>query len=512
LLQGLAALGGAFVLPRAARSAPPSQPLPDYPFRLGVASGFPTEHSVVLWTRLAPRPEQPDWGMPPMDWKVAYEVAADERFRHIVARGRATAETRFAHSVRQEVKGLDPARQYWYRFMAGNHVSTVGRTRTLPTSHAKVADLRLVVACCQHYETGYYAAWKHAVAEAPDFMLHVGDYIYDTAPRTTRVRRHSGGGACFTLDDYRQRYAQYRSDPALQAAHAAAPWFVTWDDHEVQNDYSGVTSAREADQPTFLARRAAAYQAWYEHMPAPASFRAADGTMRIHARASLGRLATLHLLDQRQYRSPDACPRPPQMGGLRVGADCAERIDPSRQMLGAVQEQWLQQGLQKQTARWTLLGQGTPFSQLNMGTTEQPQFSTGAWTGYPAARQRVLDSLQRARAQNPVILSGDIHAYIIGSVNAVPERFDTPLVAAEFVTTSITSDAPPQETLDKWQPANPNLLRLDSTHRGYLSLRLTEQRLQADLVTIEDRTQPESGRQSGGSYVVEAGSSLILPA
>jgi alkaline phosphatase D len=192
--------------------------------------------------------------------------------------------------------------------------------------------------------------------------------------------------------------------------------------------------------------------------------------------------------------------------------ECTERLDAARQMLGAEQERWLEQGLQHQVARWTLLGQGTPFSQLNMGTAEKPLYSTGAWTGYPAARQRLLDSLQRSRSENPVILSGDIHAYVVGSVNAVPERFDTPLVAAEFVTTSITSDAPPQETLDRWKPANPNLLRLDGTRRGYLSLRISEERLQADLVTIDDRTQADSGRMSSGSYVVEAGSSQIVAA
>jgi alkaline phosphatase D len=515
LLQALAATGSAVALPGvldAAGIAPASQPLPEYPFRLGVASGFPTEHSVVLWTRLAPRPDQPAGGMPPRDWQVRYEIAADDNFRRIIARGAATAAMRFSHSVHQVVKGLQPARVYWYRFTAGGHASAVGRTRTLPALRADVSSLHMVVACCQNYETGYYAAWRHAVAEAPDLVLHLGDYIYDSAPRTSRVRRHSGAGACFTLDEYRQRYSQYRADPALQAAHAAAPWFITWDDHEVQNDYSGVTPSREADLPTFLARRAAAYQAWYENLPVPPSFLASDGSLRIYTRASLGSLATLHLLDQRQYRSPDACPRPPQLGGLRVAVDCAERTDPARTMLGTAQERWLEQGLERQSTQWTLLGQGTPFSQMNMGNSEQPLYWTGAWTGHAAARQRLLDSLQRTRCRNPVILGGDIHAYVVGNINAVAERFDTPLLAAEFVATSMTSDPYPQETLDKWKPANPNLICLDGTRRGYLSVRLGKQRLQTDLVTIDDRTRADSGRQISGSYVVEAGNPLILPA
>ncbi|MEO8316100.1 MAG: alkaline phosphatase D family protein [Pseudomonadota bacterium] len=513
LLQGLAAIGGAFVLPRVVMGARTSSlPLPDYPFRLGVASGFPTHHSFVLWTRLAPRPDQPGGGMLPLDWKVRYEVALDENFRHIVARGSAKAEARFAHSVREEVKGLAPARDYWYRFMAGGHASVVGRTRTMPAADARTAALHLVVASCQHYETGYYAAWRHAVAEAPDLVLHLGDYIYDTAPRTNKLRRHSGDRACFTLDDYRQRYAQYRIDPDLQAAHAAAPWFVTWDDHEVQNDYSGVTSSREADLPSFLTRRAAAYQAWYEHLPVPPSFLRADGTMRIYTRQRIGRLATLHMLDQRQYRSREVCPRPPQLGGLRVGPECAERLDTTRTMLGAAQERWLEEGLHRQSTRWTLLGQGTPFSQINTGSVEEPQYSTGAWTGFPAARQRLVDSLQRSRCENPVILGGDIHAYVVGGINAVPERLDTPLVASEFVTTSVTSDPISQQTLDKWKSTNPNLLRLDGTSRGYLSLRLSESLLQADLVTIDDRLRLDSGRQLSASFVVEAGNPSIVPA
>lgn len=449
--------------------------------------------------------------MPPLDWPVQYEVAEDERFRRVVATGRARAEAAFAHSVHVQVEGLRPARHYWFRFMAGGHVSAVARTRTLPAPRDRNGALRLAVACCQHYETGHYAALRHLAAESPDAILHLGDYIYEGAPGgSNRVRLHTGP-RCVTLDDYRQRYAQYQQDPALQAAHAAAPWFFTWDDHEVANDYSGDTPGRAEDPQRFLARRAAAYQAWYEHMPVPPSMAPRDGRLRIHARASLGRLATLHLLDQRQYRAPQACPKPPQLGGLRVGDECGERLDPARSMLGSGQERWLAEGLAAQPGRWTLLAQGTVFAHMDQGV-EAPEYWTDGWTGYPAARQRLLDSLQQARSSNPVLLSGDIHAFTVAGVNAVPERLDTPLVAAEFSATSITSDPIAQATLDRWRAANPNVQRLDGTRRGYLLLTLAERQLRADLVALDDARRPDSGRKVMASYIVEAGDPRILPA
>jgi len=510
VLKGLAATTGTALLPGISRAGA-AQPLPDYPFRLGVASGYPTDRSVVLWTRLAPQPEQPGGGMPPRDWKLRYEVAADDGFRRIVARGEAIAESRFAHSVHHEVKGLAPARDYWYRFIAGDHVSAAGRARTLPAPHDEVAALRLAAACCQNYEHGNYAALRHMAADAPDLILYLGDYIYEGAPTANHVRRHSGV-RCITLDDYRQRYTQYRLDPALQAAHGASPWFAIWDDHEVQNDYAGGTPNLPEDRPGFAARRTAAYQAWYEHLPAPPSMAPRDGVMRIYRRAQLGRLATLHLLDQRQYRSPEACPRPTLLGGLRVKPDCAERLDPARTMLGAAQEQWLADGLRTQPAQWTLIVQGTPFGHMNEGTVGQPEYWTDAWTGYPAARQRLLDSVRNAQAKNPVILGGDIHAFVVGGVNAVPERLDTPPLAAEFVTTSISSESVAQPVLDKWRAANPQIECLDGRRRGYLALTLSDRQLRAELVTVDDASRSDSGRSTAGSYVVEAGNPAILPA
>jgi alkaline phosphatase D len=510
-LQGLAGGAALLAMPRLPLAAA-SATLPGYPFRLGVASGFPTDRSLIIWTRLAPDPGAPAGAMPAQDWPLRYEVAEDMGFRRIIARGEAVAAASLAHSVRVPLLGLRPAREYWYRFMAGEHVSASGRTRTLPAPRDRVRELRIAVLSCQHYETGYYTALRLAGHSVPDLTVHVGDYIYEGGPGgANRLRLHTGQ-RCVTLDDYRARYALYQSDPDLQLAHATSPWFVTWDDHEVANDYSGATPGRAEDPQLFLARRAAAYQAWYEHMPAPPSMAPRDGRMRIHARAALGRLATLHVLDQRQYRSPQSCPRPPQLAGMRVGDECTERLDPSRTMLGTEQERWLAEGLESQRARWTVLAQGTPFTHMNQGTTDAPQYFTDGWTGYPAARQRVLDALEAARSTNPVILSGDIHAFGVCGVNAVPERPDSPLRAAEFCTSSVSSDPIGQATLDRWRAANPNVHRLDGSHRGYLAVTLSEQRMQAELVAVEDARRPDSSRVVAGSYVVEAGDPRILPA
>jgi alkaline phosphatase D len=509
VLKTMAAVAGAVVSGTAGARRLPGPRLTTDPFQLGVASGFPTDHSAVLWTRLMPAAGMP--ALPPLDWQVDYEVAADERFRRVAKRGRTIAPASLAHSVHAEVSGLSPDRDYWYRFTVGDYRSAVGRTRTLPAPHARVDSLRLAVACCQNYEHGHFAAFRHMANDAPDLIVHVGDYIYEGAATTGRVRQHSNG-VCLTLDDYRQRYAQYKSDTALQAAHAVAPWLATWDDHEVANDYSGADSGRGEDPAIFLVRRAAAYQAYFEHMPLPPAAAPQGATLPLYARRRLGSLATIHLLDQRQYRSPQACPQPGRSGGNRLDDACGERVESQRTMLGAAQEHWLGQGLQENPARWTVLAQGTLFSHVDETPGAANNYWSDAWSGYPAARQRLVDALQQSRSGNPVILSGDLHAFAAGNINAVPERLESPLVASEFVASSISSDPRPQDSLDIWRANNANLLMLEGRERGYLNMSLTGQRLQVDVVAVDDVRQPQSGRKILRSFVVEAGDPRILPA
>jgi alkaline phosphatase D len=511
MLRGMAAMAGAAIVPGTGRAQASRAALPANPFQLGVASGFPTDHSVVLWTRLVPVPAMPDGGMPAVNWQVDYEVAADERFRRVIARGKALATAALAHSVHEEVAGLSPDREYWYRFSAGGHRSPVGRTRTMPAPHARVASLRLAVACCQNYEHGYFAGYQQMVRDAPDLIVHVGDYIYEGASTTGRARQHSGG-VCQTLADYRQRYALYKTDPQLQAAHAAAPWLATWDDHEVANDYSGLDDGRAGDTAAFLIRRAAAYQAYFEHMPLPPSAAPRGQAMTIYARRRIGNLATIHMLDQRQYRSPQACPMPGRSGGNRLDDACQQRLDPQRTMLGAAQEQWLARGLQENPTRWTLLGQGTLFSHVDETPGDTNTYWSDAWTGYPAARQRLIDTLRQTRSGNPVIFSGDLHAFAAAGISAIPERFETTLVASEFVATSLTSDPRPQDSLDVWRANNANLLLLDGRDRGYLLVNLSDQRMQVDCIAIDDVKQQTSGRHVLRTFVVEAGNPEVLPA
>jgi alkaline phosphatase D len=250
---------------RTASAALTRPSFPADPFTLGVASGDPDHASVVLWTRLAPAPLEPDGGMRPDPVAVAWEVAEDEGMRKVVRAGTATATPGFGHSVHAEVDGLRPDRWYWYRFRAGDARSPVGRTRTLPDPAADPGALRFAFASCQHYEAGLFTAYEQMARDELDLVVHLGDYIYEGAGTDRQVRRHHGGREILTLTDYRVRHSQYRSDPMLQAAHARCPWFLTWDDHEVSNNYAADRSnKRGVSTADFLARRAAGYQAYYE--------------------------------------------------------------------------------------------------------------------------------------------------------------------------------------------------------------------------------------------------------
>ncbi|MET0717566.1 MAG: alkaline phosphatase D family protein [Pseudoxanthomonas sp.] len=489
---------------------PSGKALSRFPFTLGVASGFPTSRGVVLWTRLAPEPAAEDGlgGMPSDDVKVRWEVAGDQKFRRILQRGEIIATAAQAHSVRVQVSSLQPARDYWYRFLIGDNsssiVSSIGRTRTLPAAEREPREFRIAVANCQHYEHGQFAAFRHIAQGAPELVLHLGDYIYEGATTPNRVRAHNGG-LCRTLAEYRRRYAQYQMDPALQAAHAAAPWICTWDDHEVANDYSGVFSGRAEDPAVFAQRRAAAYQAYCEHLPIPPAVGTDPSNVLLYARRQLGSLADLHVLDQRQYRSAQACPQPGRAGGNQVAGDCADLRDASRTMLGVTQEAWLNAGFAATRARWNLLAQGTVFSKVDEEPGENRRYAGDNWNGYPMARQRVLDSLQKHRVQNPVVLSGDIHAFVAGNVRATPERPDSALLATEIAATSVSSDPRPPRQFEEWLAENPDLLLAEGRWRGYALLRLSARHLQADLMAVDDRDDVNSGQHLLQSLVVEAG-------
>ncbi|MCX7932290.1 MAG: alkaline phosphatase D family protein [Rhodovarius sp.] len=397
------------------------------PFSLGVASGDPEGDSVILWTRLLPAPARP---VP-----VAWQVAADPAFRRILAEGQGLARPESGHAVQIEAGGLPAGRPLWYRFRALGHDSPAGRTRIPAADAARIA---FVNTGCQHYEHGFFTAWRHIAAdEELDFVLFNGDYIYEYAGRPvgTRgsVRRHEGG-ECLTLEDYRARYAQYRSDPDLQAAHAAHPFIVAFDDHEVENNWAGPHSETSGTAAAdFAARKAAALQAWSEHMPLRPAQRPAGAAIRAYRRFRLGRLATLHVLDTRSHRDDQPC-------GDRLQHPCAELFRPDAEMLGAEQEAWLLAGAAAPGLH--ILAQQVFFCPRIF---PDGRVSTDAWDGYPAARERLLSGLRARGVLHPVVLSGDVHRAFVAEI---------PGGGAEFVCTSISSEGDGREA----DPAAPALL------------------------------------------------------
>ena len=474
-----------------------------YPFSLGVASGYPTAESVVLWTRLAPDPLA-GGGMPRAAVEVAWEVATDEAFRNIVRRGTEPAAPEWAHSVHAEVAGLEPARQYFYRFHAGKAVSPIGRTRTAPPP-GPVERMRFAFASCQQYEQGWYVAHRHMAQEDLDLVIHLGDYIYESSWGRNHVRKHDTGEP-WTLSEYRDRYALYKGDEDLQAAHAAHPWLVTWDDHEVQNDYANDRSQYLDAREDFLARRAVAYRAYYEHMPLPKSMQPRGPDMRIYTRADFGALAAFHVLDDRQYRSHQVCPRPGRGGSNVVpAADCPELFDARLTLLGAAQEKWLFEGLARPNARWNVIAQQTMMTQVDRTPGEGQSFWTDGWDGYPKARERLLKFIAENRVANPVVIGGDVHMFIVADLKTDFDYPRAPVVATEFVGTSITSQGMAQKRLESWRDENRHIHYANSTRRGYTTIELTAKRCTARLRTVNDVTDPNSAIRTAAAYTVEDG-------
>ncbi|HWP12653.1 MAG TPA: alkaline phosphatase D family protein [Ramlibacter sp.] len=512
-LLRLAAAGAAGLwLPRAAWS---QTGLPANPFGLGIASGSPTHDSVVLWTRLvAPAFQSLGTGAIPVRW----EVAHDERFSRIVQRGQSPALFELAHSVHAEVAGLEPDRWYFYRFIAGDAVSPTGRTRTFPAPDAAVQKLRLAYASCQRWEHGYYSAYRHMREENLDAVMFLGDYIYEYPIAANPVRLPTGGWVV-TLEDYRQRYALHKSDADLQAMHMACPWVHVWDDHEVQNDYAGLQPgdsgwASPAPAAGFAARRAAAYQAFYEHMPMRASVLtravaglAAGAEMRIYSQQRLGRLATLYLLDARQYRDPQVCTPDGRSGSALVDpAGCAGWKDPRRSLLGAAQEQWLDTALAAGTAGWTVIGQQTLFGQRDARPGPGELLWNDGWDGYAAARTRLTDALQRHSVANPVILGGDVHENWVGHVKADYSRTDSATVGVEFCGTSISSRSGGNARIAAQRLAeNPHFVFANAERRGYGVAEFTPARLTTTLRVVDDARRKDAAIQTLAGFVVEAG-------
>jgi alkaline phosphatase D len=460
--------GGTSDEPTAGGSSGGPPELPGPPFLLGVASGDPLPDRVILWTRLAP-----EGGMPDAPVTVAWEVARDESFKEIVVAGEAIAESTFAHSLHVDATGLAPDSWYFYRFTVGEHVSPVGRARTLPAGDGAPERLRFATASCQRFTQGYYTAYKHMAEEDLDLVIFLGDYIYENGDEGP-VRSH-GGEECFTLAQYRDRYALYRSDEVLRTVHARFPWLVIWDDHEVDNNYADdVSSVGDAD---FMQRRIAGYQAFYEHMPVRVEPPQA-GDMQLYRSFRWGDLADLFMLDTRQYRTDQLCMDD-------VGDDCGELETEQGTLLGETQEKWLKDGLVASTAIWRLIGQQIVFSKVDFGGLF---VNWDQWDGYPSARQRLLDFFASEQLQNVVIMAGDLHVGGMAELNAVAGDSNAPIVAVEIVTTSITSGSEtgiPPETIEELVGNVPQIRYFNGHSRGYVSVEVTRTELVARFKVVD---------------------------
>jgi alkaline phosphatase D len=448
---------------------------------------------------------------------VRWEIADDEGFRRGLRTGQAQALPELAHSVHVEASGLAPDRWYFYRFTLGEWVSPVGRTRTLPAPDAPVQRLRLGYASCQRWEHGYFAAWRHLRDEQPDLVLFLGDYMYEYPGTPGAVRWPDGLWVVTTLDDYRQRHAMYKTDPDLQAMHAACPWFTTWDDHEVQNDYAGVHPGSGGPEVDPLARRAAAYQAYYEHMPLRASVltRALAGLetgaeMRLYGERRFGQLARLMLLDTRQYKNLQACTSGGRFGASSLDpAACPTWGDPARSMLGAAQEQWLDAQLAASGGSWTVLGQSTLFGRRDQRPGEGQLLWNDGWDGYAMARQRLTQSIEGRGVKNAVLFGGDVHENWVGHVKADYGRAESASVGVEFCGTSISSRSRAPDKAAERLAENPHFVFADGHARGYGVADFTPHLLTVRLRGLEDATRQDSGVRTLASFAVQAGQARV---
>lgn len=496
LLRQAAWLAGAALMPGAWTSAVAQTRMAEYPFGLGVASGDPTADGVVLWTRIAPRPREPGFGMGRAPVIVDWLVAEDAGLTRVARRGQAIAAWEAGHAVHVEVGGLRPDREYWYRFTAAGHQSPLGRTRTAPAAGAPVERLRLAYGSCQKFEAGFWSAHAGIAAETPDLVLFLGDYIYEQAAKAGALRAHPPQEPV-DLDGYRLRHAWYRADGDLQAAHAAAPWMVIWDDHEVVNDYGRDQDRSNPDPKAFLRRRAAAYQAYYENMPLRRKQVPVGPDLQLYRSLDWGSLARLNFLDTRQYRDRRTCEA--VSDEKRIPYDCPDRTAASRSLLGRTQERWLEGRAKDSPARWNVLAQQYLMGELKL---DDGRVSNDGWDGYAQTRRRVLETWRDAKTPNPVALGGDIHCFFAGDLALRPG--DAPL-ASEFVGGSISSLGAANDSLAASVARNPHLKFAEGQRRGYGRVELTARDCRVTFRAVDNAFVPSSPVRDLATFVVEAG-------
>ncbi len=466
-----------------------------YPFQLGVASGEPAPDSVVLWTRLAPTPLNADGhgGMANADVAVDWQVSTTSTFGTLVASGTVTARYADAHSVHVVAGGLQADYDYYYRFRAQGQISAVGHTRTAPALGTFGRDLTMAFASCAQYEAGYYTAYRRMAEENPGLILHLGDYIYEDAATAGSVREHAGA-ELVSLADYRRRYAQYKSDPDLQAAHAAAPWLVVPDDHEVENNYANMVRADNSPVLTaaqWTARRTAAYQAYYENMPLRPSAAPVGNSIPLYRAVRWGKLATFFMLDTRQFRDDQACG-----DGWKV---CGDADLATRTLTGAAQETWLLNGLNQHYATWDILGQQIFFARQFDATGAA---NMDAWDGYRASRSRIQQGWLDRGTRNPLVLSGDVHQSWANNLKADYATTSSPVIGTELVCTSISSGGSGTASTTIPNVATNPHLKFFSDRRGYVRTTISPTQVRADFRAVATVTEHGAPATTPGSFVI----------
>ena len=477
---------------------------PASPFVLGVASGDPDATSVVLWTRLMASFEDP--GPLDTDYQLALDVARDGEFADLVSSTVVEAPAAHGNTVHAIATDLEPNNWYWYRFRAGAETSPTGRARTMP--EGADTPLRFGFSSCQHWETGQYGAHRQLASTELDLFVWLGDYIYENGPSGagTGARVHNSA-EIETLDAYRARYALYRSDSDLQAQHAARPWIVTWDDHEVDNNHAGLNTEDGQDTAAFADRRRAAHQAWWEHMPVrldpPAD------ALTIYRTAQWGSLVDLHMLDGRQYRAPQPTdgeevplPIPGDFGVRRLGPTA---LDPTHSMLGTEQRQWLETQVATSTARWNVLGNQVYMHGLNAFLGAPAATNTDTWDGYAGERAELLTALA-ANDTNLVVISGDFHASTTAELRADPYALNTPVLGTEFMAPAISSRFP--DGLAALAPVvlgiNPQVQHFEPRN-GYMTCEVTADQWTTTLHILDDVDKADSAVTTTASFTVNAG-------
>ncbi len=479
------------------------------PFTLGVASGDPLPDAVVLWTRLLPADPLPD-----TDVEVEWEVATDAELTDVVASGTAVAVAALGHSVHVDVTGLESDTEYHYRFRLAEFATPAARTRTFAAPGTTPDRFRFAFSSCQNWEHGYYAAYRDLVEQGDlDAFVFLGDYIYEDATGSyadARARATGQTFECETVEQYRERYALYKGDPLLQAAHALAPWVITWDDHEVDNDYAGASGEHDEARDAFLARRAAGYQVWYEHMPVrlePPSGPDYD----IYRSFAHGDLVRFHVLDTRQYRADQqrSAPFVEALGEAVQVRDDVLAASAEQTMLGADQREWLLDGVASSTAIWDVIAQQVfMFGGNAVVGADPPVVVVDTWDGYDGERRVMLDAVGAA-ADNLVVLTGDFHAAVVADLRVDPFDPSLPVVGTELMASSISSsffddDETVKSLVTGALTANPQIKWFDS-RRGYTVCEVTPDRWVVTYRAVADQFDEASPVEPASTWEVAAG-------